>query len=274
MVIIAGAEMDILPEAIGIASYHEQRFAVRFQSDHAIDNVRARFFQLTSPANISGLIKAGAQFDQSGDLFAIIGSLDQRLDYGRITAGAIERNLDRQNLRIGGGTLDKADNGIETFVRMMQQNILFAHDLENVGLRRQGRIGCGLERPIFQLGEGVVRHQWHEMSHRERAIELVKIGLLQIEKGEEQVAEIWWTIRFHFKPNGIAATGTPQFLLNRAQQVFRLFLVDVEIAITGDAKGVDAVENEAGKKFGDVMFDERGEVNVIPGVVIAFAARH
>ena len=126
---------------------------------------------------------------------------------------------------------------------MMQQNILFAHDLEDVGLRRQGRIGCGLERPIFQLGESVVRHQWHEMRHRKRAIELVKVGLLQIEKSEEQVAEIRWTIRFHFQPNSIAAAGTPQFLLNSAQQVFRLFLVDVEIAITGDAKSVHAVED-------------------------------
>src|SRR5437868_8191623 len=77
MVIVAGAEMDILPEAIGIASYHEQRFAVRFQSDHAIDNVRACFFQLTSPANIGSFIKARAQFDQSGDLLAVVG-LDQR----------------------------------------------------------------------------------------------------------------------------------------------------------------------------------------------------
>ncbi len=139
-----------------------------------------------------------------------------------------------------------------------------------------GRAGsrCGLERPIFQLGESVVRHQWHEMRHRKRAIELVEVGLLQIEKSEEQVAEIWWTIRFHFQPNGIAATGTPQFLLNRAQQVFRFFFVDVEIAVAGNAKGVHAIEDEAGKKIGDVMFDERGEVNVIPRLVFAFAARH
>src|SRR5205823_7676829 len=154
-------------------------------------------------------------------------------------------NLERQNLRIGSCTLNKADNGIETFVRMMQQNVLFAHDLENVGLRRQGRIGCGLERPILQLRESVVRHQWHEMRHRKRAIELVEVGLLQIEKSEEQIAEIRWTIRFHLEANGIAAAGTPQFLLNRAQQVFRFFFVDVEIAVAGDAEGVHTVEDQA-----------------------------
>src|SRR5206468_2841745 len=125
MVIIAGAEMDILPEAIGIASYYEQRFAVRFQSDHAIDDVGPGFLELPGPANIGGFIEPRAQFHQSGDLLAVVGGLDQRLDDGRITAGAIERNLERQNLRIGSCTLDKANNGIETFVRMMQQNVLF-----------------------------------------------------------------------------------------------------------------------------------------------------
>src|SRR5437868_679545 len=266
--------MDILPEAIGIASYHEQRFAVRFQSDHAIDNMRACFLQLTGPANIGGLIKARAQFDQGGDLLAIVGGLDQRLDYGRIAARSVKRNLDREHLRIGGGALDKADNGIETFVGMMQQNILFAHDLENVGLRRQGRIGCGLKGPVFQFRESIVRHQWHEMRHREGAIELVEVCLLQIEKGEEQIAEIVWTIRFYFETDGIAATGASQFLFDCAQQVFRLFLVDVEIAVAGDAKSVHAIEHQAGEKLGDVMFDERREVDVIPELIIAFDTRH
>ena len=103
--------------------------------------------------NIGGLVEAGAQFHQSGDLLAVVGGLDQRLDDGRITAGAIERNLDREHLRIGRGALDQFDNRIETFVGMMQQNILFAHDLENVGLRRQGRIGAGWKGRSFNLAK-------------------------------------------------------------------------------------------------------------------------
>src|SRR5436305_10105752 len=99
MVVVASAEMDILAEAIGIAPYHQQRLAVGFQSHHAIDNMGARFLELPCPANIGGLIKARAQFEQGGDLLAIIGSFDQRLDDGRITAGAIECNLDREYLR-------------------------------------------------------------------------------------------------------------------------------------------------------------------------------
>src|SRR6266550_3148488 len=110
------------------------------------------------------------------------------------------------------------------------------------------------------------------MRHRKRSIELVEVGLLQIEKSEEQIAEITGAIRFHFETHGIAATGAPQFLFDCAKQIFRFFLVDVEIAVTGDAESVHAVEDEAGEKFGDVMLDERGQVNVIPRLVVAFYA--
>src|SRR5205085_7448160 len=112
------------------------------------------------------------------------------------------------------------------------------------------------------------------MRHRERTVEYVEIGFLEIEKGEEQVAEVTWTIGFHFEPNGVAAAGPPQLLLDRAQQIFRFLFVDVEIAVAGNAKCVDAIEDQPGEKLGNMMFDERREVNVIPWLVIALTARH
>src|SRR2546430_17390683 len=112
------------------------------------------------------------------------------------------------------------------------------------------------------------------MRHRERAIELVEVCLLQIEKGEEQIAEVAWTIRFYFEPDGITTTGTPQFLFDCAKQIFRFFFVDVEIAVAGDAEGAHTVEDEAGEKFADVMFDEPRQVDGIPGLISAFETRH
>jgi len=37
--------MTLMPKSIGIAPDDEQRFAVRLQPDHTIDNVGARFFE-------------------------------------------------------------------------------------------------------------------------------------------------------------------------------------------------------------------------------------
>ena len=64
-VIIAGAEMHIMPEPIGIAADDEQRLAMCLQTDHAINDMRARFLQTARPLNIGRLVKARAQFDQA-----------------------------------------------------------------------------------------------------------------------------------------------------------------------------------------------------------------
>src|SRR6266404_2312828 len=110
------------------------------------------------------------------------------------------------------------------------------------------------------------------MRHRERPIEPVKVGRLQVEKGEEQLAEIARTIRFDLKPNGLAATGATQLLLDRAQQVLRFFLVYVKIAVPRDPKGMDGVENQTREKVSDVMLDEGGQIDVFPWFIVVLAA--
>ena len=78
--IIAGAEMDILAEPVGIAPNDQERLAVRLQSDHAVDDMRARFLQAARPLDVGRFVKTRPQFDQRGDLFAGAGRVDQRLD--------------------------------------------------------------------------------------------------------------------------------------------------------------------------------------------------
>ncbi len=145
---------------------------------------------------------------------------------------------------------------------------------KDVGVRRQGGIARRLKDAVLQLGEGVIRNQRRQMRHRKRAVDLVQIHFAQVEKLEEQFAEILGTIGFHFEPDRVAAARSPEFLLDAAEQVVGFFFVDVEIAVPGHAKGVRAIENQAGKKIGDVMFDEGGEIDVVPRLVLAFAARH
>ena len=94
--------------------------------------MRARFFQPACPLNIGRFIEARTQLDQSRDLLARVGRVDQGLHDGGIAARAIKGNLDRQHLRILCGLFDQFDDRIEAFVRMMQEHILFAHDLENL----------------------------------------------------------------------------------------------------------------------------------------------
>ena len=82
----------------------------------------------------------------------------------------------REHVRIFRRALDQFDHRIETFVGMMQQNVLLPHHLKNIRMRRKGRIARRLKNAVFQLGKGVVRDQRREMSHGKRTVEFVKIG--------------------------------------------------------------------------------------------------
>ncbi len=224
--------------------------------------------------DVGRFVEARAQLNQRGDLFARVGGIDQRGNDGRIAARPVERDLEREHLRILHGGLDKLHDRIVTLVGMMEQDVLLAHDIENIGVRRQGRIARRLKDAVFEIAEGVVRHQRRQMGHGERTIEAVKIGLGQIEKFEEQLAKIARAIGFHFQAHGIAPAGAPQFLLDAAEQIIRLFFVDVEVAVPGDAKGVHAIEDQTREEIGDVVLDEGGEVDVIPRLVFLAPARH
>ena len=156
----------------------------------------------------------------------------------------------------------------------MQEYVLFAHHLEDVRVRRQSGIARRLEDAVLEFREGVIRNERRQMRHRKGTVDLVEIHFAEIEKLEQQLAEIFRAIGFYFEPDGIAAAGTPQFLLDAAEKIVGFFLVDVEIAVARDAESVRAIEKQAGEKIGDVMFDEGREVDVIPRLVLVLAARH
>src|SRR5215472_16912631 len=134
-------------------------------------------------------------------------------------------------------------------------------------MRRQYWIAGRLKRTVFELGESVIGNQWSKMCHRQRAIELVRVRFRQIEKLEKQLEKILWTINFHFQPYGVATAGASQFLLDGSQKILRFLIVNVEIAVAGDAKRVHAVQDQAGKQFTDVLLNKRCEINVFPWFV-------
>jgi hypothetical protein len=111
--------------------------------------VRTRFLQTPRPLNIASLIKTRAQFDNSGHLLTGIGCVDQCSDNWRITAGAIQRDLDGEYLRIGCRFFNPLDYLIKTVVRVVQQDILASQDFEKISMQRQGRIARRLKRAVF-----------------------------------------------------------------------------------------------------------------------------
>src|SRR4030095_15014056 len=111
------------------------------------------------------------------------------------------------------------------------------------------------------------------MRHREGPIESVEVGLRQLEKLQEEIGEIVRTIGFHFQPHGVAPARTPEVPLAAGQRVGRVLLVNVKVAVPRDAKGVHAVEQEAGEKISHVLLNQGSEINVVPTVVALLSSR-
>src|SRR3546814_4475754 len=70
--------------------------------------------------------------DLRGHRLARLGRLDQRANDGRLIAGAIERLLDRDHVGIGGGLTEKGQDDVETFIGMMDDDVLAADRREAV----------------------------------------------------------------------------------------------------------------------------------------------
>ena len=241
--IIASAEMDVVPQAIAVPPDNEERLAMRLQSDDAINDVGAGFLERARPLNIDRFIETRAQFHDRGDLFARVRRFDERFHNRRITARPIQGHLECEHLRIARRGLDQFYDRIETFVGMMEQDVLLAQHFEDIRFFWQGRIARRLKRTVLQVRERVVHHERRQMRHGQRPIEFVNVHVRQIEKFEEQLAEIARAIGFHFETDGVAAARPAQFLFDGAKEIFRFFFLDVEIAVARDAKGVDAVED-------------------------------
>ena len=57
-------------------------------------------FQPRRPGDVVALVEARLQLDQHRDLLALLGGLDQQIDQRRVGADAVERHLDRDDVRI------------------------------------------------------------------------------------------------------------------------------------------------------------------------------
>ena len=102
----------------------------------------------TGPADIALLVEARGYLHQRHGLLALFGGDRQgRHDRG-VTAGAVDRVLDRQHLGVGHRLLDEAlHRGGEGFVRVVDENIPAADLREHV----HGRI-VGGDEALRHLG--------------------------------------------------------------------------------------------------------------------------
>ena len=89
-VVVAGAEVAVAADAVGLLADHQQDLGVGLQPDEPVHHVRARLFEHAGPFDVGLLVEARFQLDHGHDLLARLGRLDERRDdAGLVAAGAI-----------------------------------------------------------------------------------------------------------------------------------------------------------------------------------------
>ena len=105
-VVVAGADVAVAADAVGLLAHDEQDLGVRLQPDEAVHDVRARLLEHAGPFDVRLLVEARFQLDERDHLLARFGRLDERRDdAGLVAAGAVQRLLDREHVRIARGLL-------------------------------------------------------------------------------------------------------------------------------------------------------------------------
>ena len=154
-VVVAGADVAVAADLVALLAYHQRGLAVRLEADQAVDDVAAGPLQGARPADVGHLVEAGLHLDQHHHLLAGGGRVDQRVDDRRVAAGAVERLLDGQHVRVGGGLLDEALHaGGERVVRVVHQDVALAQPVEDAARHLavgQLRVGGRDERAVLEV---------------------------------------------------------------------------------------------------------------------------
>ena len=145
-VVVAGADVAVAAQPVGLLPDDEAQLGVRLQPDDAVDDVDAGVLELAGPRDVVLLVEAGLDLDDREHLLARLGGVDEGVDDRGVAARAVERLLDRQHPRVGRGLLDeRLHRGRERVVGVLQQDVLLADRREDVaGLGALGRREVGV----------------------------------------------------------------------------------------------------------------------------------
>ena len=260
-VVVAGTDVGVATDAVGLVADDQRELAVRLEPDQAVDDVAARLLELAGPTDVGLLVEAGLDLDEDQHLLAGLGGVDERVDDRRVTGGAVQRLLDGEHVRVGGGLLDEALHaGRERVVRVVQQDVAPRDRREHVGRARGldlGEVAVRMrdERRVLQLGTVEVGDAV-QAGQVERAGQVEDLARTDVELRHEQLEHVRVDRLLDLEPDRRAEPAALQLLLERLEQVLGVVLLDLEVLVAGDPERVVLQDLHAGEELVEVGGDD------------------
>jgi hypothetical protein len=135
---------------------------------YSVGDVDSLLLEELAPGDVRRLVEAGGDLHQHGDLFSPSGRLRQRAYDRRVAAGAVDRQLDGEDVRVLGCRLDEpTDGGVEAHVGVVEEDVPAGDLLED-----RDRVAA-VDVPEPRVGDGLV----------ERKAEIRPAGRLEFQQG-------------------------------------------------------------------------------------------
>ena len=99
-VIVAGTHMYVALQAFLFAAQDQHHLGVRLEADHTVDHHSPGLLQAAGQLQVRLFVKACPQLDYHRHFLAVPRGLNQGVDDLGVGAGAIQRLLDRQHIRV------------------------------------------------------------------------------------------------------------------------------------------------------------------------------
>ena len=268
-IVVSGAEVGVASQVAALAADHHTGFAMGLESNDAIHDMDALVFKLACPFDVVGFIKAGFEFNEDGDLFAIAGGFDEGLHDGRIAGGAVKGLLDGKDGGIVGRLTDKIDERLKAVVGLMQEVVALGDLLEEGLVAFEVGVDVGGKGFEFQVGPVDEVVGTHEARHVERTIDGVNIDGVEFEGFEQLFEENGVCALRDFEANRGAFLAVEEFFFNFTEEILDFFFIKVEVAVAGDAEGDRGANAVTGEEITHVLLNDIAEGNVDFGVPTA-----
>ena len=250
--------MHVAAHGVALAAHHQGHLGVGLEPGDTVAHVHADVLQALGPDDVVLFVEPGLQLDQDRDLLPSLRGVRQHARDAGVATGPVERQLDREDVRIVGRGLDEAlDRGREAVVRVVQEDVALADHVEDVPRSREPSLGGRVERRVPELGD-LQAGEREQVRDVEEAGDLVEVLggerprgrlLLLAELGQEQCPERCGHRGMHLDADHLGEPPVPDLLLDQAEEVVGLVVVvDLKVGVPGDPEGVPTQDLDPGEE--------------------------
>ncbi|VVN75115.1 hypothetical protein PS687_05804 [Pseudomonas fluorescens] len=262
-VVVTGAQVGVTHDLTGFAAQDQHHLGVGLEADHAVDHHRAGRLQAAGQLQVGFFVEPRTQFDHRRDFLAVTCCVHQRIDDFRVGTRAIQGLAYGQDVWVLGGLAQQVDHRGEGLERVQQQDVLLAHDAEDVLAVLQQFRNLRSERGVLQLRMAVQASDAEQARQVHRTVDLVQLAFAQVELLEQVVRQVFGAGVGHFQTHRIAVAPREQLTAQGTGQVFDVFGVQRQVGVTGQAELVAALDLHALEQVIGVGVDHRREEYIV-----------